>query len=103
MSISLFDLSGQVALVTGSTSGLGREIARGLAEAGATVVVNGRNPERLDEAVAALRGAGHAAYASRFDVTSADQIERAVASIEAEIGPIGILFKHCRHLQNARR
>lgn len=94
MSISLFDLSGQVALVTGSTSGLGREIARGLAEAGATVVVNGRNPERLEEAVGALRAAGHVVHGCRFDVTSAGEIERAIASIEADIGPIGILFNN---------
>jgi gluconate 5-dehydrogenase len=58
MSTSLFDLTGKVALVTGSTSGLGKAISGGLGAAGATVVVNGRNVERLDESVAALKARG---------------------------------------------
>lgn len=94
MSTSLFDLSGHIALVTGSTSGLGLAIARGLGEAGATLVVNGRNNERLEETVAAFRAAGVKAHASRFDVTSENEVNEAVAAIERDIGPIAILVNN---------
>jgi gluconate 5-dehydrogenase len=62
MSTSLFDLSGRVALVTGSSAGLGQAIARGLAEAGAAVIVNGRDPDRLARAADALRADGLKAH-----------------------------------------
>jgi gluconate 5-dehydrogenase len=94
MSTSLFELGGRIALVTGSTSGLGRAIARGLGEAGATVVLNGRNAERLDATVAEFRGAGLAVHGRRFDVTISAEVEAAVAAIEAEIGPIDILVNN---------
>ena len=51
---ALFDLTGRVALVTGSSRGIGSSLARALADAGATVVLNGVNPERLKESEAAL-------------------------------------------------
>jgi len=57
MASKLFDLTGKVALITGGGSGLGNAIARGLAEAGATVVLNGRRRDKLAEAVAVLRQA----------------------------------------------
>jgi gluconate 5-dehydrogenase len=94
VSASLFDLRGKVALVTGSTSGLGREMARGLGEAGATIVLNGRNAERLQETVADFRGKGIATHASRFDVTSESAVTDAVAAIERDIGPIDILVNN---------
>ena len=52
MSISLFDLTGTRALVTGSSQGIGLSLAKGLAAAGATIVLNGRSKDKLDEAVA---------------------------------------------------
>ena len=94
MSVSLFDLSGKVALVTGSTSGLGREIARGMAEAGATIVLNGRNRGRLDEAVAAFRKKGLNVEGRHFDVISEAAVSEAVAGIERDIGPIDILVNN---------
>lgn len=94
MSTSLFNLAGRIALVTGSTSGLGREIARGLAEAGATVVVNGRNLERLAEVVESLRAQKRVVHASPFDVTDEPAVNGAVEKIEAEIGPIDILVNN---------
>jgi gluconate 5-dehydrogenase len=94
MSTSLFDLKGKVALVTGSTSGLGKAISGGLAAAGATVVVNGRNVERLDESVAALRVRGFKAEGYPFDVTSEAAVIDAVAKIEREVGPIDILVNN---------
>jgi gluconate 5-dehydrogenase len=94
MAAPLFDLTGGIALVTGSTSGLGLAIARGLGEAGATVVLNGRNAERLDATLDAFRADGLAAHAYRFDVTSEREVEDAVARIEGEVGPIGILVNN---------
>ena len=94
MSTSLFDLSGRIALVTGSSAGLGHVIARGLAEAGATIVANGRDAARLDSAVEALQAAGLAAHGRGFDVTSEAEIGDAVARIERDIGPIDILVNN---------
>ncbi len=94
MSTSLFDLTGKVALVTGSTSGLGQAIAGGLADAGATVVVNGRNKERLDATVAALRARGLNAIGRSFDVTDEPAVVEAVAGIERDVGPIDILVNN---------
>ena len=92
--MSLFDLSGRTALVTGSTSGLGKAIARGLAEAGARVVLNGRNAERLGATLEEFRGEGLDAQARRFDVTVGPEVEASVTAIEAEIGPIDILVNN---------
>ena len=94
MNTSLFDLSGRIALVTGSSSGLGSAMARGLAEAGATIVLNGRDEQRLDAALAALRHDGFSAEARRFDVTSQTEVEAAVAGVERDVGPIDILVNN---------
>ena len=94
MSSPLFDLSGKVALVTGSTSGIGKAIARGLAEAGATVIVNGRDPGRLSAVVGELRNDGLTAHGYGFDVTAEDAIAESVGKIESEVGPIGILVNN---------
>jgi gluconate 5-dehydrogenase len=94
VSTNLFDLGGRIALVTGSTSGLGRAIARGLGAAGARIVVNGRNEARLAATVAAYREAGIEAHPFRFDVTSEAEVNGAVAEIEREVGPIDILVNN---------
>jgi gluconate 5-dehydrogenase len=75
--MGIFDLSGQVALVTGSTQGLGYEIARGLALSGATVYLNGRDPVRTAEAAGQLTAVGLAVKALSFDVT--DNVASAAA------------------------
>ncbi|HZR88115.1 MAG TPA: SDR family oxidoreductase [Bradyrhizobium sp.] len=69
MSLSLFDLNGRTALVTGSSRGLGRAIAEGMAKAGARLVINGTDPARVETAVGELRAAGFAAEGAAFDVT----------------------------------
>jgi gluconate 5-dehydrogenase len=94
MSISLFDLTGKIALVTGSTTGLGKGIAGGLAGAGAKMVLNGRNQERLAAAVAEFEGQGFDAVGYAFDVTSEAAVIDAVARIERDVGAIDILVNN---------
>ena len=93
MSLKLFDLSGKRALVTGSSQGIGYGIAKGLAEAGAEIILNGRDVKKLGLAAARLRQAGHKIHEAAFDVTSAVEVAKAVEHIEAE-GPIDVLFNN---------
>ena len=94
MSLKLFDLTGKCALVTGSSQGIGFAIAEGLAEAGAEIILNGRNKAKLDSAVAALRIKVLKVHGLDFDVTSQESVTGAITSIEADIGPIDILFNN---------
>jgi gluconate 5-dehydrogenase len=89
-----FDLSGRLALVTGGGSGLGLAIARGLAQAGARVVISGRNRAKLDAAVATLAAEGLAASLNAFDVTDEGGVARGMAEIERALGPIDILVNN---------
>jgi gluconate 5-dehydrogenase len=91
---SLFDLTGTSALVTGSTRGLGRVMALGLAQAGSRVVVNGRSAQRVAEVADEFRHAGFDAEGIAFDVTDSDAIQASVAEIEDRIGPIDILVNN---------
>ena len=93
MSLQLFDLSGRRALVTGSSQGIGRSLAQGLAAAGAAVVLNGRDQAKLARALAALRAEGATVEAEAFDVTDPDAVEAAIARIE-EGGPLDILVNN---------
>jgi NAD(P)-dependent dehydrogenase (short-subunit alcohol dehydrogenase family) len=88
------DLSGQVALVTGASSGLGRRFAETLAAAGAAVVAAGRRKERLDEVVADLTGRGGRAAGLVLDMTRAETFADAVDQAEAHFGPITILINN---------
>ncbi|WP_434115986.1 glucose 1-dehydrogenase [Paraburkholderia caffeinilytica] len=90
----MFDLSGRRALVTGSSTGIGYALAKGLAGAGAEVILNGRNEARLAEAVSRLREEGATVHAASFDATSASEVETAIADIEREIGAIDILVNN---------
>jgi gluconate 5-dehydrogenase len=94
MSAALFDLGGRTALVTGSSRGIGLVLARGLARAGARVVLNGRDEDRVAAAAESLRGEGLAADPVPFDVTDEAAVERAVAEIEDELAPIDILVNN---------
>ena len=89
-----FDLSGRLALVTGSSAGIGLALAQGVAGAGAAVVLNGRRADKLDEAAAALRAQGATVHAMPFDVGDAAAVAAAVARIEAEIGEVDILINN---------
>ncbi len=94
MEHDLFDLSGKTALITGSGQGLGFAIARGMGEAGATLVLNDLDEARLHQAVGMLRTEGLKAYECRFDVTQALEIADAVARVEREVGPIDVLYNN---------
>jgi len=89
---SIFDVSGKVVLISGSSQGLGLAIARGLGEAGATVVLNGRDERKLQEAVSQLRARGLSAQGFAFDVTDAARLAKLVADIETQVGPIDVLL-----------
>ncbi|GGC61366.1 gluconate 5-dehydrogenase [Siccirubricoccus deserti] len=91
MSLKLFDLTGRRALITGSSQGIGLALARGLAEAGAAVVLNGRDRAKLEAAAARLKADGLAVDIAAFDVTDSAAVDAGVARIEAELGPVGIL------------
>ena len=91
---NLFSLAGRGALVTGSGQGIGFGLARGLAEHGATVILNGRTQEKVERAVDTLSAEGHAVHASVFDVTDAASVASAVEKIESEIGAIDILISN---------
>lgn len=94
MAQPLFDLTGRRALVTGSSQGIGLALARGLGEAGASLVLNGRDAAKLGRAAAGLREAGLAAETAAFDVTDPAAVETAVAGIEARLGPIEVLVNN---------
>jgi gluconate 5-dehydrogenase len=94
MTTSPFDLSGRTALVTGSSRGLGRAIAEGMARAGARLVVNGTDPARVETAVAEFRSAGHAAEGAAFDVTDEAAAVRAFENLDAKGIAIDILVNN---------
>ena len=94
MPASPFDLTGKVALVTGAYRGLGLAIAKGLAQAGATVVLNGRKPEALATAAKALADAGLRASTAVFDVTDTAAVRRGVDGIEASYGHLDIVVNN---------
>ncbi|GAB2603413.1 gluconate 5-dehydrogenase [Spirosoma areae] len=101
MSLSLFNLSGKRALVTGGTQGIGYAIAKGLGEAGASLVINGRNVEKLTPCIQQLQEAGLEAAPALFDVTDAEGVKSGIAAIETNIGPIDILVNNAGIIRRA--
>ncbi len=91
---SLFSLKGQVALVTGASSGLGVEFAKALATAGADVAIMARRKERLEQLAEEIAGMGVRCLPVGGDVSDADQREAAFAAVEAELGPLKILVNN---------
>ncbi|MEJ8308204.1 SDR family oxidoreductase [Agrobacterium larrymoorei] len=91
---SIFDLTGRTALVTGSSRGLGRAMAEGLAVAGARILINGTIPARVEETVAEFRSAGHEAEAVSFNVTSEEEVKAAFAKLDAEGISVDILINN---------
>jgi gluconate 5-dehydrogenase len=95
---NMFDLSGRLALVTGSSRGIGRAIAEGYVAAGARVLINGRDAAAIGAAVKAI---GKNALGAPFDVTNKATVEAAIEKIEKDIGPIDILVNNAGMQQRA--
>jgi gluconate 5-dehydrogenase len=89
-----FDLTGRVALVTGAGQGVGFALARGLARAGATPVLNDCNEAQLERALEELRSQGIAAHGEVFDVTDPEQVQAGVAAVEHRVGQIDVLVNN---------
>ena len=92
--LSTFQLNGKLALITGSSAGIGFALARALGEAGAHVVINGRNSQKVSVAVQTLKSEGLNVSASVFDVTDAQSVSTAVNDIETQLGAIDILVNN---------
>lgn len=90
----MFDLSGKTALITGSSQGIGYALARGLAGAGATIVLNGRNTEKLSSAAEALRTEGATVHQLAFDATDHAAVADAIDGFERDTGAIDILINN---------
>jgi gluconate 5-dehydrogenase len=91
---SLFDLTGKLALVTGSSQGIGLALAEGLGAHGARIVLNGRDEARLSAAAGALRDKGLTVFEAAFDVTDQKATQAGIDAVEREIGPIDILVNN---------
>jgi gluconate 5-dehydrogenase len=94
MMSKLFDLTGKRALVTGSGQGIGFALAEGLATHGAAIVLNGRSEGPVQAAAEKLRATGATVSVSLFDVTDHAAVSAGVDGIEADEGPIDILFNN---------
>lgn len=90
----LFDLSGKTAIVTGGSRGIGKEMAEGLAEAGANVMLCARRAEWLDETVNEFTGRGLSAAGKTCDVSKADDVEALIAETAERFGSVDILVNN---------
>jgi len=97
----LFNLSGRVALVTGSSRGIGLALAEALGDAGATLVLNARSAEALATAKTDLEAKGHTVHSYVTDVTDQAAVETMIDNIEADVGPLDILVNSAGAQQRA--
>ena len=86
-----YDLAGHVALVTGASSGIGVEVARALAKAGAKVGLVARRADRLEEVAQELQALGAKTCVAVADVTNSPEIETAFVAVEAALGPVNVV------------
>jgi len=91
---NLFSVEGKIALVTGSTGGLGFAFAKGLAHYGAKVILNGRNSEKLKARLQELKKEGINASGYVFDVSRAEEVNAAIQKMEKDMGPVDILVNN---------
>ncbi len=91
---NMFDLTGKIALVTGGSYGIGFAIAKGMAEAGATIVFNDINEELVNKGLAAYKAAGITAHGYVCDVTDEEAVNAFIAKVEKEVGVVDILVNN---------
>lgn len=91
--IELFNLKGKRALITGSSQGIGYALAKGLDQAGAEIILNGRDKEKLDQSAKALE-ANQKLFQLSFDVTDYKATEEAINNFESQFGGINILINN---------
>lgn len=91
---NIFNLENKIALITGGTHGLGMAMAHALGAFGATLVINGNTPSKMEAALAAYRSAGLRCHGYLFDVTDEQAVATYIAKIEQEVGPIDILVNN---------
>ena len=94
MSLSLFNLKGKRVLITGGTQGIGAAIAKGLWEVGAEIIINARNQKKLDNCISGFRESGIEAKGYLFDITNSSDVQKAIADIETNCGPIDVLVNN---------
>lgn len=92
--MTIFDLSGKTALITGSSGGLGFAMARGLAQAGAQVILHGRNQDKLHESHSALSNEGFNVLKISFDITDEAAIEKALGDLKDDGVYVDILVNN---------
>ena len=90
--IGMEELSGKTALVTGSTDGVGRLVARKLGHAGARVLVHGRDAERSARVIAEIEASGGAASFLAADLSSLEEVHRLASAVQATVGRLDILI-----------
>lgn len=92
--VRLFDIKDKIVLITGSTRGLGFVFAKGFASAGAKVILNGVNRNRLENRIAELKDSGYDVHGYNLNVNDTEQVSEVVESIESEIGSIDCLINN---------
>ena len=94
MTLQIFDLTDKRALITGSSQGIGFALARGLAGAGAEIVLNGRDERKLTTAAKTLQSEGAIVHQLAFDVTNHEEVRAAVDGFESRVGSVDILINN---------
>jgi NAD(P)-dependent dehydrogenase (short-subunit alcohol dehydrogenase family) len=94
VNMDLFDLTGKVALVTGSTKGLGETSAKALAKAGADVAVCGRNPTDLKRVSTEIQAMGRKSTGFELDVLSKEKVKKGIEEVLSHFGHIDILVNN---------
>jgi len=92
--MTLFDISDKNVLITGSTQGIGYELARGFIKAGATVYLNARKPEKLEDSLSNLSSEELHARGAVFDVTDQVQVKQGIKQVMDEVGQLDVLINN---------
>jgi gluconate 5-dehydrogenase len=94
MTHTLFDIAGKSVLITGSSQGIGYALAKGMAQAGALIILNGRDTDKLAAAASELAKSGATVHQLAFDATDHGTAKAAVDQHEAQLGPVDILVNN---------